>query len=560
MISAAFTLIVAVAMVLSYQRSVADDPLNAHELQLLREQLHQKPNDDVLKRQIWLMDLTQRQRYFTDVRRNKSGAILLLAGGAVVLFAFTRLIALGRQPPVPRALAPLKEVERHNRQALLAVAATAGTLFAAIVVLSVRQGDVVKPADGKTIRAGESTVSTDWLRTASPRFRGLDGSGVSPFTNIPATWNIATRENVAWISPVPMGGNSSPVIVGDRVFMTGAERNERAVFCFSTTSGELLWRLPVRLADEVAGEKTELSATTGGASSTAAADDQRVYAIFATGELIAADHSGRLVWSKNFGKLENPYGHATSLVMWRKNLLVQIDQGRVEAGKSRLYAFDGATGKTVWEQRRAMPSSWATPLVVNVGATEEIIAVGEPWLISYNAADGRELWRFGEFGSELAPSPIFAAGLFVAVSPNQRLVAIQPGGSGDVTKSHLAWAVDEHVPDITSPVSNGELLFTLESSGTITCLETASGKKLWEHSYEEEFYSSPAIIGDRLLAISTAGHVFTTQVRREFRELANATFEEPVHASPAFVDGKMLVRGTTNLFCIAAKGAKGGAR
>ena len=558
-VSAAFTLIVAVAMLVGYQRSVAEDPLNAHTLQRLREQLHQNPNDTTLKQRIREADLVERQSYFTQVRRNKSGAALLLAGGAVTIFAFTRLRMLRRKPPVPRSLAPWKHVEREKRQALLAVSATAGVVFTFVLVMSAsRASRSVGAYSADVNTAGESPACTDWLGTASPRFRGPDGSGVSAFTNIPATWNIATRENVAWMSPVPMDGNNSPVIVGNRVFLTGAEKNARAVFCFNATTGALLWRLPVALVSEADVDKMELPALAGVASSTAAADDQRVYAIFATGELITADHSGRPVWSRNFGKPDNSYGHATSLVMWRKNLLVQIDQGRTEAGKSRLYAFDGATGRIVWEQRRVAPSSWNTPLVINAGGVDQIITLGEPWLISYNAADGRELWRFGDFGSDLAPSPVFAAGLILAVSPNQRLVAIRPGATGDVTRTHLAWAVDEHIPDITSPVSNGELVFVLESYGALMCLEAASGKKLWEHIYDGEFQSSPAIIGDRLLIISTTGQAITTRVGREFQELSKDTFGEPVKASPAFVDGKMLVRGATNLFCIAD--AKGGAR
>ena len=566
LISAAFTLTVAVVMLVTYQRSVAEYPLNADKHQVLREQLHQNRSDDTLKRQIRAADLTERQRYFTRVRRNNSGGVLLLAGGAVTVFAFTRFRVLRRQSPIPQPLALWKQVERDSRQALVAVSAMAGVVFAVIVAMSVSRSGGVKPSDAfplapapKGERACSSEIAcADWLRKASPRFRGADGSGMSAFTNIPATWNIATRENVAWISAVPLGGNSSPVVVGDRIFLTGAEKNAREVFCFNTTSGALLWRLPVAVLSNDAVEKMELSATSGGASCTAAVDDERVYAMFPTGELIAANHAGRLVWSKNFGKPENPYGHATSLVMWRKTLIVQIDQGRAEAGKSRLYAFDGSTGKIVWEQRRAVPSSWSTPLVINSKNADQIIALGQPWLISYNAADGRELWRFGEFGADLAPSPIFVAGLILAVSPNQRLVAIRSGGVGDVTKSNVAWSVDEHMPDITSPASNGELVFLLESFGTLACLEAASGKKLWEHSYDGEFHSSPAIIGDRLLCISTEGQAIATHVGREFRELSKGTFGEPVKASPAFVDGKMFVRGATNLFCIGA--AKGGAK
>ena len=236
-IAAAFTFIVAAVMLVSYQRSIAEDPLNSRQLQLRREQLHKNPNDDALKRQIRAADLAERQRYFTHVRRHKSGAVLLVAGCVVALFASARLLAMRRQPPVPRALAPWKEFERDSRKALLALSTSAGVLFAVIVVLSLNPRAAVKPAGGKATRAAETPATGEWLRSGWSRFRGPDGSGVSAYTNIPAIWNIATRENVAWISPVPMDGNSSPVIVGDQIFLTGAEKNARELFSFSATSG-----------------------------------------------------------------------------------------------------------------------------------------------------------------------------------------------------------------------------------------------------------------------------------------------------------------------------------
>jgi outer membrane protein assembly factor BamB len=347
-----------------------------------------------------------------------------------------------------------------------------------------------------------------------------------------------TGENIAWKTSVPLGGFNSPVVWIDRVF-PGSNGRARELFCFDSGNGSLLWRLAVTLISDDAAAAMEIPEDTGLTPSTAATDGQRVFAIFATGELIAADFSGRMIWSKNLGKPENPFGHATSLLTWRDRLIVQLDQGEADAGKSRLYAFDAATGNVVWQQRRNVPSSWATPVLIDAGGREQIITLGEPWLISYSPAEGRELWRFEGMGSDLAPSPVFTGELVIAPSPNHALHAIRPDGQGDVTKTHLAWSATKGIPDITSPVSNGGLVFSLETSGVLTCFDARTGAMVWDHALKGDFHASPTIAGEHLYLISTEGDVFVVR-------------GEPVSASPAIVNDRIFIRGATNLFCVAA--------
>ena len=554
-ISAVFIVIVALGMIVGHERAVTEDPLRVHEIQALREKLHNNPKDEALKEQIRQFDLQERKRYFARVRRNTWGAWMLLTAGAVFVLAGSQVMAARRRPPIPRALTTVEVLAEERRKSRLAVIALGTTLILGIGLISFLQPKPVAPA------AGESTVAdtaqaTAWspelARQQWPRFRGADGSGVNAPTSLPLTWNLATGENVAWKSAVPLPGPNSPVIWGERVFLTGSDTRARELFCFDANDGALLWRLAATLVSAEAAEAMDIPKLTGAAAATAAADAERVFAIFATGELIAADHQGRLIWSKNFGKLANMYGHAASLLVWRDRLILQLDQGDADAGKSRLYAFNSATGEIIWQQRRMLPSSWTTPVIIDAAGREQIICVGEPWLISYDARDGTELWRFGEFGSDLTPSPIFAGGLVFAISPNQELFAIRPDGRGDVSKTHRAWSVDSNIPDIASPVGNGELLFTLESHGNLVCYEAASGAKLWEHAYDGEFNASPAIAGDRLYLMSMEGDAIVIKVGREFQELARNHLGETVKASPAFVGERMFVRGVTNLFCIAA--------
>ena len=151
---------------------------------------------------------------------------------------------------------------------------------------------------------------------------------------------------------------------------------------------------------------------------------------------------------------------------------------------------------------------------------------------------------------EITPSPIFINGLFIAASPSDRLFALRPDGAGDVTKSHLAWESDENVPDVTSPASNGDLVFTVLSHGVVTCHDFKDGKKLWEHELGFDVNASPAIAGDRVYLFGTKGTVAVVEAGRAAKELARFELGEGVFASPAMAQGVMVVRTAKSLFCV----------
>jgi outer membrane protein assembly factor BamB len=434
------------------------------------------------------------------------------------------------------------------------VAAMLGALLLAIAAgTRVLVPDGTRPAespfDQPTAASGASDGPTlEETLQHWPRFRGPRGDGVALGTNAPLTWNAATGEGILWRAAVPVKGFNSPVVWGNRVFLSGGDAQAREVVCFDTDRGTLVWRQVVPAAPQP--KKVEIQDMTGYAASTGATDGRRFFAIFATGDLAAYDFSGSLVWSKAFGFPDSAYGYATSLLVWQGRLIVQLDQGDAEAGRSRLYAFDPATGRGLWEQRRAVPSSWTTPIVIDAANRAQIITLAEPWVIAYDLAQGSELWRVDCLGTDLAPSPIFAGGLVFAVSAGKQMAALRPDGQGDVTKTHVAWITEENIPDITSPVSNGELVFLLTTDGTLTCLEVASGTKVWEQRLDLEFHASPTLMGNRLLLLSTQGVAVNVAAERTFRELGRAELGEVVHASPALANNRIYVRGLTNLFCI----------
>jgi outer membrane protein assembly factor BamB len=361
------------------------------------------------------------------------------------------------------------------------------------------------------------------------------------------TWDVATGRGVLWRTNVPLAGYNSPVVWGDRVFLTGGDKKSRLVFCFDAATGSLRWQRPVTPTNALAAP-IDPPDQSGAAASTVATDGRRVFAVFASGELGALDFEGTLVWHTRLDFSENGYGHAASLVVSGGRVLVQADQGQPEDGKSQLLALDAATGKVVWTAKRPVGGSWTTPLVVGAGEAARVLTAGDPWLMAHELASGAEVWRARLLGGELAPSPVLAGGMVLAVWPGHAFYAVKADGTGDVTVSHVAWKLEEEIPDVPTPVVAGDLLFTANTEGHLICRELATGGKVWDHAFETEFQATPLVVGDRMYLFSQPGKVFVVAVGREFKELASFEMGEEIYASPAVAGGRMYVRTKTALF------------
>lgn len=388
------------------------------------------------------------------------------------------------------------------------------------------------------------------MRLNWPQFRGPGGDGLVP-TNPPAATAAQEGAAIAWQVELPAPGFNSPIIWEERLFVCGGDAAKREIFCYGTRAGELLWRLPVENVPGSPAEPPEIPEQAGYAPSTMATDGRRVYAIFANGDVAAFSLDGRPVWAKNLGVPRNPYGHASSLVTWQGRLLVQFDQGEVEQNLSKLYAIDGATGRVVWHKARPVSVSWATPMVVEAAGKPQIITLSVPWVIAYHAESGVELWRFEGLHSEVTPSPARAGEVILATTPNESVTAIRADGHGDVTKTHVQWTAEDNVPDISSPVANRELVFTVNTPGMLTCFDAKDGKKLWEHDLAMECHASPTAAGNRVFVVATQGVLIAVEAGRAFKEVARTELGERVFASPAFARGKIFMRGMKHLFCIA---------
>ncbi len=555
-VAAALVLTVATVLLTLHFTATTNDPWKSPQLLELKEQLRQAPKDEAVKTRIRELDFQFRQSYVRRLRLGATGGWLLLAGTVVLVFALQTAGEARKRLPQPRpdpaAAANAARRAAHSRRAVvLAAAACAGGLLA--VSWGVRSQFSRPPGGGATAVAGSASTpplpSAEEFARNWPRFRGPDGGGTAA-PEAPLHWDAATGAGVAWKSAVPVPGFNSPIVWGDRVFVSGATRDQRVVFCFDTANGALVWQCVIALPPGPGAAALDLSEETGYAASTLATDGRHVYAIFGHGDLTAVTFAGRVAWTRHLGVPRNPFGHATSLAVWQGRVIVQYDQGESAAKQSRLFAFDGASGRLLWEKTRPISSSWATPIVVEAAGRTQIITLGVPLAIAYAFADGAELWSARVMEGEVTPSPVFAGGLVLIINPEHSLIAIKPDGAGDVTATHVAWHTEESMPDVTSPVSDGKWAFAVNSGGDLFCFETKAGAKVWSKELDTGVQASPAIFGGRLYVTATNGTTIVAAVGAEYRELARNGLGEKVYASPALAGGRLYLRGEKHLFCL----------
>ncbi len=388
--------------------------------------------------------------------------------------------------------------------------------------------------------------------TVWARFRGPQGAGHAPFDELPAGWDATSGAGIAWQTPLPLPGSNSPIVWRDRLFVTGADQARREVYCLDAHTGELLWTTSV--ADGYEGPEPRIHAMTGHAPATGTTDGERVFEVFPTGHVVALDFDGNLVWERWFDMSEDIYGHATSLVLHGNLLYVQIDLGKPDIGRSHLVALDPATGATVWDIPRPVQGSWTTPIVITAmgpdGWREELITSAKPWVIAYDPLTGEEYWRVRCIEGDSAPSPIYANGHIFVANIYAELTAIRPGGSGDVTETYVNWSQPGRLPDITSPLSNGELVWTLATNGLLSCYDAAGGGLLWTRALGRRFRTSPSLVGEQVLLISEAGEAIIFAAEHEYRQAGAGSFGEPVYSCPAFAHGRMYVRGEQHMSCV----------
>ncbi len=537
--------------------TIADPPA----LTELKRQLHDDPLNAAVKAQIRELDAGVRAGYLQRQRLLDSGRWVLLGAVLVAVAAGRAAVRLGSAVPHPgqadlSARAFWRQAWHAQDAVLLAVIAAGGAGFFSAWHVGGAGGTSRGAGAHSAAGAGkvpEAPVDEAVYARQWPRFRGPGGDGVAAATNVPVAWNGASGTGLAWSVDIPLPGLSSPVVWVDRVFLTGADKDRREVYAFDRATGRALWRTEIR-APGSDPTPPKVGDDTGYAAPTCATDGNRVYAIFANGDLAALDMTGRVVWAEALGPLASLYGHAASLATWRRWVIVQLDQGAAEEDKSRILAVDGATGRHMWETARPVPNSWATPVVGGPSASAQLITAANPWVMGYDPATGVERWRAEVLAQDVAPSPVWRDGTVYAVNEGACLAAIRAGGTGTVTATHVAWKAVDNLPDICSPLVTGARVYLLTSSGMLTCFEAAGGHKLWEHELGGSCQASPTLARGLVYVFLQDGTAVLVADAPEYREVArNSLGAEGCAASPAFVDGEILVRAKSRLFCVGAR-------
>ncbi len=560
LVAAAFCAIVALVSIFSYQPPSREEPLTSAELKQKRTLLIQNPKDETLKREIRLLDAEIRTRFFTTHASRQQGAWLLLAGAILAIAALKIAGKLTEVPDDPR-LRPAPDLRAAAADARHGWSVAALALMGCLVALALAGRDAPTFVDKAPTggRDGSKEVAQvpdiptleEWNREW-PIFRGPGGDGLVKFETAPREWDGASGKNVLWKVPVPpLPGDNSPVVWGNRLFLSGATKDKREVYAFDTESGKRLWQHEVKDPGTANVPPPKPMDETGFAPNTMATDGRRVYAMFGNGDLAAFTVAGKPVWVKNLGKPDNAYGHAASLALWRNFLLVQFDQKGND--KSALIAFDGATGKQAWRTARPVGDSWSSPLVIHGLPQEEIVCSGRPWVMGYAPADGKERWRANLLNADIAPTPVYSNGLVFVTNAYATLAAVRLGGAGDVTKTHVAWQADEGLPDCVSPLCDGERLYLFDATGLMTCYDAKEGKKLFEKEFNDPFVASPVLVGKTIYNLDTKGVMHLLEAGPAFKGIGTAPLGEEAYASPAVFRNRIYIRGRQHLFALGVK-------
>ena len=599
LISGMFCGIVALLLILNFWHMKQHEPLESATIEALVERLSNEPNSDVLKEEIRSFDLLARKAYFTSRWQIKTGTYLLLIGGIVLAISLKIYTDLRAKIERPEDVTEELLKARANAQYWLFL--TGGLVLGLSLIAAYVSNDYLKsyqamggveeaapeqsmvevievfPANQVAPTAGDSVAqdisneelvaeasdeqnepvveataqqpaavlssgfSSEDLKKNHATFRGYMGLGVSYHKNIPENWNGSTGENIKWKVAFSKHGYNSPVIWGDKLFISGADAQTRIVACYNRNTGQLLWEKEVTDIPGSPAAAPRVTDDTGLAAPTMAVDGKRVYAIFGTGDVVAFDLNGNKVWGRNLGVPNNHYGHSSSLQVWENKVVVQYDTN----SGGRMLALQTSSGETIWDVNRPVNISWASPALIEVNGKIQIVTTSDPYVSAHDLDTGAEIWKVEAMMGEVAPSIAYGDGLVFATNEYARLIAVEPKPGAEYT-----WEDDEYLAEVASPVAYNGNLFVATSYGVLVCYDTKTGEKQWEKEFNDGFYSSPMIADGKLYIIDVGGITHILKADNTGAIVAEPELGEGGYALPVFADGVVYIRGTEHLYCI----------
>jgi len=399
---------------------------------------------------------------------------------------------------------------------------------------------------------------SDW-----PQFRGPTGQGTSAAKGLPLTWSL--KENVVWQVELPGAGTSTPIVIGSRVFVTcysgfavpGQPRGnmddlQLHVVCLDRADGKKLWTKEI--APKLP-EQGKIREEHGYASSTPAADGERIYCFFGKTGVIAFDHEGRQQWHTEVGVGVNGWGSAASPVLFGDLVIVNAS---VESGA--LVALDKKSGKDMW-RTSGIRESWNTPILVGIegGKTELVVAIMGK-VLGLDPASGEQLWSCAtDIGWYMVPSLVAHEGIVYCIGGRTGGgLAVRAGGRGDVTRSHRLWTIKKG-SNVTSPIFHeGHLYWMHENLGIAYCAEAKTGKIVYEERVaerENQVYASPVLADGKLYYVSRYGRTYVLAARPEYERLAINDLSSRItfNASPAVAGSRLYLRSDRSLYCLGQK-------
>jgi len=391
-----------------------------------------------------------------------------------------------------------------------------------------------------------------------PQFRGPSGTGHTDEKNLPVEWNA---DSITWKANLKGRGQSSPVVWGQRVFVTTATGDaggvDRWVVCLDLKSGKQLWEVK---ASTTPGESLHKLNTW--ASPTCATDGERVMAFFGDGGLHCFSVEGEKLWSRDLGKFSGGWGTGASPIILGDLVIQNCDA----EGAAYLLAVNKNTGEDVWRTpRRDTPTGgWSTPLPVDVDGRQELVLNGEFGVQGYDPTSGKDLWSCKSFNGRGTPMPVPAFGRLLVVNGKPGdMYAVRPGGQGDVTKTHMDWhARRTGGRDLGSPIVVGQWCLVVSMKGVGTLYHARDGKTAWTERLDGNFTSSP-IATDKLVYVqSEEGQTLVIKPGAKFEIVARNKLGNPAdeifRASPAAVNGQLLLRSDRAVYCIGRPTAEAG--
>jgi outer membrane protein assembly factor BamB len=390
-----------------------------------------------------------------------------------------------------------------------------------------------------------STIRADnW-----PQWRGPGNHGISAEKYVPLEWT--KTKNVRWKVELKGAGVSQPIVWDERIVLTasdGRENDRLHVYCYHRDDGRLLWH--TRLFGTA---PTDLYAPGGMAVPTPATDGKLIFVLFGTGDLATLDMDGKPAWirslAQEYGPFRNRWGMGTSPILAADTLFVQVDHW----SQSYLLAIDPKTGANRWKADRPGSVNWTSPLAVNVKGKLEIITFGTNFARSYDAKDGKELWRVDGMHFQCIPSPVVMDDLVFACSGENTMAIKLDGSRGDLTKTNVLWKNKKANAFVPSPLLYKDYLYLPSDKNFVTCLDARTGTQVWKERLGDQFHASPVAAGERIYIATKEGNVKVLRAGPSFELLADNPMGETIVASPAISSGRIYLRGEKHLYCVGEK-------